>query len=290
MTNYILAMVLGIIGTVTIHLAKCFQRQGIHTFHQSLKNLSNGKKPHRSKTYMKGVILANSAFFFVIIANRLAPPSYYTSMFGFGLVVLMVYSDKVLKEPIRTREYIGTAILVVGTVALGVENIRNPLEDFSIINYHLVWITLGIFLLISGPLLIFSLKKDNHILIGVIFGLITGATASMDPFFKGIGQHLGGTPGFIPSVPIGWFYFIISFAFSTTQFLLTQLGFLRRAHASVLVPIHNTAYIIFPILIQQVAVPNYSITMLTGVGLGLIIFGASLLHPLNKQKFSLDLM
>lgn len=210
-------------------------------------------------------------------------------MFGFGLVVLMVYSDKVLKEPIRTREYIGTAILVVGTVALGVENIRNPLEDFSIINYHLVWITLGIFLLISGPLLIFSLKKT------ITFSSESFLVSSPVPppawiLSSRALASIWGYPGFIPSVPIGWFYFIISFAFSTTQFLLTQLGFLRRAHASVLVPIHNTAYIIFPILIQQVAVPNYSITMLTGVGLGLIIFGASLLHPLNKQKFSLDLM
>jgi multidrug transporter EmrE-like cation transporter len=290
MTNYILAMMLGIIGTVTIHLAKCFQRQGIHHFKESLQDRSNGDASKRSKTYLMGILLANSAFFFVIIANRLAPPSYYTSMFGFGLIVLMIYSDKILQEPIRVREYLGTTILVIGTVVLGVEGIRNPLEDFSTIRFPRVWMTLGFFILLAGPMLLYSLKRNNHILIGVVFGIITGATASLDPFFKGIGQYMGGSPGFLPSVGHGWFYFMISFLFSTAQFLLTQLGFLRKAHASVLVPIHNCAYIIFPILIQQVAVPDYSITILTGTGLALIVLGVALLHPLDKQKFTVDLM
>lgn len=290
MTNYILAMILGIIGTVTIHLAKCFQRQGIQHFKESLQNRTKKHSSKRSKTYLMGILLANGAFFFVIIANRLAPPSYYTSMFGFGLIVLMIYSDKVLQEPIRMREYIGTAVLVIGTFALGIEGIRNPLEDFSTIRFPRVWMALGVFIIIAGPMLFYSLKRNNNVLIGVVFGIITGATASLDPFFKSIGQHMGGSPGFLPSVGHGWFYFMISFIFSTTQFLLTQLGFLRKAHASVLVPIHNCAYIIFPILIQQVAVPNYSITILTGSGLALIISGVTLLHPLDKQKFTVDLM
>ena len=41
---------------------------------------------------------------------------YFTSMFGIGLIALMIYSSRILKEKISKMEYIGAAILIIGAI------------------------------------------------------------------------------------------------------------------------------------------------------------------------------
>jgi drug/metabolite transporter (DMT)-like permease len=236
--------------------------------------------------YIVGLIINNLTPLWMMLANLYAPPSYFTSMFGLGLIVLMLYSSKILKEKIEKIEYIGAFILIVGTIILGVESILQPELDMSQIDTSKVWLIVGIWLIVGVLLVIFAYKSGNTLIIGVIFGLFAGGSGCFDPIFKSMGQTLGGTVGLFPSTGMGWFIFICSFAFGICAFGFTQWGFAKKAKASTLVPAYNSLYVIFPIIVLYIALPGFQITYVTIIGLILVVIGIVLMQAFKKGEKS----
>lgn len=288
MINYMIAMLLGIIFSITFHISRAMQQQGIKTltfirekFRKNPSSLS--WKECKPTIYILGTILSGSGVIWVILSGKFAPASYFTSMYGIGLIAMMWYSNKILKEKIDKWEYLGAGILIIGTIFIGVDSILQPALNYADIHLHSVWWIVGIFTLVSLIALIGVRNKKNVVLKSVIFGIFTGGMVSFDPIFKGIGQNLNHNTGFFPASKLGWTIFLFSLIFTTASFWITQWGFSKNVRAALLIPMHNSLYISFPIFIQLAALPGYKISYITVIGLVLILAG-NLVMKIDEAK------
>jgi len=278
MVNYLIAMVLGLVFSIAFHISRAMQQQGIKTLTFLREKL--GKQPltltwkeSKPTIYILGVLLSNSGIVWVVLAGKFAPASYFTSMYGIGLVVMMWYSSRILKEKIDRSEYLGAAILIAGTLLIGIDGIFQPTLNYSDINLPAVWWIVGIFLFVSVTALIRIGNHHDPVTKSIVLGVFTGGTVSFDPIFKGIGQNLHHNTGLFPASGLGWTIFLLSLVFTTAAFVVTQWGFAKHVRAALLIPMHNSMYIGFPILVQSIALPGYKITFFSLLGMLLILAG-----------------
>jgi drug/metabolite transporter (DMT)-like permease len=291
MSNSAMAMIYGIVGSVLFNISKGMQRQGIETlisiFPKKRNPPDNEPRANSLKNitlYAAGFILNNSLGFFAILANRHAPSSYFTSMFGIGIIALMLYSGIFLKEPIHPLQYVGAFVLAAGTLILGYDGIVRENMTMASVNLPAAGIVIGASLLIGFFLLLFARRTRSLLVLGVIYGLFIGFAASLDPVLKGIGQNLGGGERYLPKLSLGWVIFLSSFLFATLSFGASQWIFSRGVRASVLIPSQNFAYIIYPIFVQAVTLPGFKLKGLTASGLFVTILGIVIMQTMIKRK------
>lgn len=296
MTDEIIAMAIGLAGTFLFHLSKGIQKHNVEALASislAIKNLDWNalREVNRDKLikYIFGVSMNTALPVGVWIASAFAPPSYFTSMFGLGLIVLMLYSAHIIKEKIRYIEYWGAFFIVIGTFILGMESIQRSSTNMGDIHLNTLWISIGIYFLVVAFFILFAKKKSTPAVIGFGFGLITGACAALDPVFKSIGQNLGIQGQLLPSSLEGWVIFAFSFLAGILSFTITQLAFAIGGRASVLVPVHNSLMIGLPIVLQGLALPGFDLTWITGIGLFFTFIGITLIQwgmdePINVSQ------
>ncbi len=288
--GYFIAIGLGIWNSVLMNLAKGMQRHYITIFDKKKDELREipqdmTKKTRKPILYTIAVIINQLPFLWAMISNIFAPFSYYTSMYGIGLVVLLFYSSKYLKEQITKRKILGAIILIIGTIILGVDGIIRPELDKTEINFISSSIFVGILIIISIIFIPISLKTKNRLMIGITFGIICGSFQSLDAVIKDIGQSYGvENTGFFPSNLVGWLIFLGSFLSGTFSFVLSQVGFSRKTDASVQVPISNSTFILIPLLFQVISYPSFNFTILTVIGIVVVVIGIFLMQFLIPQK------
>ena len=275
---------MGIVNTLTMNLAKGMQRHGIVIFDRKNKENTDSIQTGENKTkkpaiYIIGVILNQMPFLWIMISNIFAPYTYFTSMYGIGLVLLLWYSHKYLKETITKRKIIGAVILIIGTIILGVDGILRPELNMADINIVSSSIFIGVLIVLAVIFVPLSIKTKSPFVIGIVFGIIGGSFQSLDAVIKGIGQSFGAEKtGFFPSNTIGWIIFLISFLSGTFSFLLSQIGFSKKTDASVQVPVANSSFIVIPILIQTISLPGYGVTVLMVIGVITVVVGIVLMQ------------
>ena len=280
MTNSIIAMTFGIAGSILYNISKCMQRQGIEAvafIFSRRKTRPTGEQPPASSKnvalYAAGFILNNSLGFFAILANRYAPSSYFTSMFGLGIIALMLYARFILKEPIHHFQIVGAGILTLGTLILGYDGIIREKLTMARINLPAAVMVIGASLLLMTAILIYAHRSRSLFVLGAVYGLVIGFIASLDPLMKGIGQNLGQGERFLPSRSLGWIIFLASFVFASLSFVASQCIFSRGIRVSVLIPSQNFAYIAYPIAFQAIALPGFKVSVLTASGLFITVLG-----------------
>lgn len=273
-------MLLGVAASSLFHISKGMQRHGIEAVfslspRRRKEQVANGRSPSAGKTalYWFGFVLNNSLGLFSILANRYAPSSYFTSMFGLGLVALMLYSGFILKEPIRPPQYLGAVVLTVGTLILGLDGILRPPLTMAGVDLAAGGAVLAGSFAAGGFLIRLARGDGGRKRPGLVYGLLIGLSAGIDPVLKGIGQNLGGVRGFFPRLPLGWVFFLASFFFATFSFVACQWAFSRGVRASALIPSQNFAYITYPLLFQVLALPRFAMTSGTGLGLSVTTLG-----------------
>ncbi len=282
--GYLVAIIMGLVNTLMMNLAKGMQRHGIVIFDRKNKEnvdsaQSGENKAKKPAIYIIGVIINQLPFVWIMISNIFAPYTYFTSMYGVGLVLLLWYSYKYLKESITKRKIIGAVILIIGTIILGVDGIIRPELEMSDINIVSSSIFIGVLIILAIIFVPLSIKTKKPFVIGIVFGIIGGSFQSLDAVIKGIGQSFGAeTTGFFPSTPVGWIIFLISFLSGTFSFLLSQIGFSKKTDASVQVPVANSSFIVIPILIQTISLPGYNVTVLMVIGVVTVVAGILLMQ------------
>jgi drug/metabolite transporter (DMT)-like permease len=281
-SNFLIAISLGIISSSMIHLAKSMERHGIEVLDKVKAKLTKtedtvqegGKK---STIYIVGLILNQTPPLWAFLVGLTgAPMSYYTSVYGLGMIVSLIYSSKVLKEKILPIEKIGAGILISGTLLLGIDGVLRPTLSYAEVNVTLAFIIIGIVCAIGLTGMAISLKSKSKLAIGITFGLLAGCLGSLDPVLKGIGQNLGGSGG-IPSGTAGWLIFLLSFLMGAGAFLTTQWAFAHKVDSIVIIPAINSTYVALPIIIQAFILPNFDITWLTVLGIAVTICGIFLM-------------
>ncbi len=289
--NFIwLVILLGILSTTQTHLAKAFQRQGIETLDHVRK-----KKGHtlasipgiRKKRvlYITGLLLNNTVFVYHIFTTPLGgTTAVYTSMYGFGLLALLLYSWKVLREPFSSKEMSGAFLIFLGTLIIGIEGILRPKVDMAWMDLAATMWAVLILCLLSGVVIYYALKNGSQDAIGLGFGLSAGSIGALDPFLKGVGQTTGPNEAFGPESPLGWVIFVASFLIGVIAFLIDQWGFYKRARTNLLVPTFNASYIAVPVILQAILLPGYALYWSTVFGLGFLVLGFIQLGNFGAEK------
>jgi drug/metabolite transporter (DMT)-like permease len=278
MTNIPLVLLLGLVSTIQTHLAKALERQGIEVFEQLKAKLQKTGAPvegglRKPVIYTIGLILNNTLFIWSILAQPYGPPALFTSVFGMGLVFLMGYAAWVLKEKITRRELVGAALIVIGTLVIGFENILRPEWDRFTMDLSALLVALSVWLVLNLIFAVAASRSHDLRLLALAFGLLAGGLGSLDPFFKGVGQNYGGHSGILPANKIGVIFFTASFVIGFLAFVVTQVGFARKVPASLLVPVYNAAFIGLPVIWQAVLLPESRTTGFSVFGILLILAG-----------------
>lgn len=284
MPSTLIASLIGILATTQIHISKGMQKYGIG----ALQSGSAQGVPHRRRKkniYFLGLLLNNLAFFWVLIANMYAPTSYYTSAFGFGLVVLMIFSERFLHEKHTPMQHLGAVVIAAGTVLIGIVRTAADIPGMEQINAGGVLIFIGIYFPVIFFLLFLALLYRHAKPLGVIFGMITGCAASIDPILKGIGQSTGSELRIFPGDPRGWLFFLGSFIFGGIALGFTQFGFFKKAKASTLVAFHNITLITVPIILMKISLPGFTLSHFQVLGLTAVVTGIALMF--SEATFAL---
>jgi hypothetical protein len=281
-------ILLGILSTTQTHLAKALERQGIETLdlvQARFKRTDDRIEGQAGKPliYVAGLALNHTTFIYhLFVAPLGGTTALYTSMYGVGLIALLLYSTRVMKERISRLELLGAAAILLGTLAVGLAGIHHPPLDMSAMSIEPTVTT--VILLLGGclALMVLSLRNGAPDAIALAFGLGAGACGSLDPFLKAVGQTAGGGRAFAPHTAAGWILLGSSFLVGEAAVFVTQWGFYRRARASVLVPAYNCSYIVVPVGLQAFLLPGYALDRTTGAGLALIMLGFALLRGLGR--------
>ncbi len=281
MNDSIFAMLFGVLGTVLFHVGKSMQKQGIAILGILRKKylvrdgtvMLRRRDEHDGLIYLCGIILNNTIALWIMLSNLFAPSSYFTSMFGVGLIALLLYSRIVLHETITGGKFFGMLLIAVGTFMLGMEGLHRKRITMAEIDTEMVAMVISLYIAAAVLFMIVAYASGRGRRIALATGIFTGGLASLDPVLKGIGQHYGGGIGLVPSTAIGWVPFAASFIFSTASFIIAQLGFARNAPLTVQVSTSTSVYICFPVVILGLALPGYMVTRITLLGLFIEICG-----------------
>ncbi|MHA1378424.1 MAG: EamA family transporter [Candidatus Helarchaeota archaeon] len=268
--NIILGLLFGLLGTCILHLSKSMERHGIEIFDTKKELKEKDKKP---LIWMIGFILNNTIFIYQLAGTYYANASVYSSVFGVGLIVLLIYSINILKEKLSKWDWLGSGLIIIGTLLIGITFISRSQEFLTpSINWDVFFTLMVVSTIIFSIMLIFGRFVEKRS-IPLLFGLVAGSLGSMDNIWK----HLGLTTG-------NFYITILSFALGGLSFLTTQWGFANQADASKLVPCYNSAYIIIPVLFESWIIPSIStqIQFLQIFAMVIIIIGIFSMTAIKK--------
>lgn len=272
-TEALIAMLLGIAGASVIHISRGMMKLGI----QRLQSLPRGTRGPAWRYYAAAVVINHTNSLWVIAASRFAPAPYYASVYGFGLVALAWFSTAVIGERFSRANWIGTGLVVLGTLAVGIDRLLYPAMEITATAHGPLLVLVGLGLL---GLLLALWIANKHIGLGVrevLFGVLAGALSSFELVLKAAGQR-DGIVGLLPSTMLGWLAFVVSFVCALGAFLVTQWAFLRECRASRLAVVSDSAFVVLPVLVVIFAGGAYSFGPLTWIGLPVIGLGLSQLR------------
>lgn len=253
-----IAMAIGIVGTSVIHLSKGVMRHGI---------------TERSKlVYTAGVVMNFTNPLWVILANRFAPTVFYTSMYGLGLVPLLLFSRKILDERLEARQYRGVAIIVLGTLAIGVGNIVGGKPSlFTADRRVLVLFALG--WLLAAPTGSALIRRSSVRIQEYFFGIAAGGLAAVEAVVKGVAQAGPEVNTFLPQSSASWWLFATSFLGAAGAFGMIQWSFIRRCRASMMGALYDVAYVVLPLVLSAIIVDGVVLSVWSVIGIGLLVVG-----------------
>ncbi len=282
----VLGLLFGIVNTMVLHLAKAMERHGIEIFSRKKTFKQKGKKP---LIYIIGFALNNTVFIWQILGTTFASAAVFSSVFGLGLILLMLYSHYILHEEIKTPELIGALLIVIGTTLIGFLYIIEPPEA-GVINYPNFFILL-IFISVIFTILI-SYSWKTKIGIALIFGAVAGTFGGMDNVFKRMGlsssNFLEAFAG-VFRLEILSIIFVISFFLGLLALTLTQIGFAKGADASKLVPMYNSLYITGPVIFELIIIEGATVSIGIILSIIVIIGGVFLMNIFKKNEEKLNI-
>jgi len=279
--SVILGLIFGIVNTLVLHLAKAMERHGIEIFSRKKSFKEKGKKP---LIYIIGFALNNTIVIWQIIGTTFASAAVFSSVFGLGLILLMLYSHYILHEEIDIPELIGAILIIIGTTMVGFFYIMEP-QITGTINYVNFFVLILIMIVLFSVLIGFSWK--TKIAVAFIFGAVAGTLGGTDNVLKRIGLT---SSNFIEAfagvfqLELDSFIFLFSFLAGFFGMILTQIGFAKGADASRLVPMYNSLYIVAPVLFELLIINGATLSIGIIFSIIVIIVGVFMMNIFKKTE------
>ena len=254
------AMLIGVLGTSVIHLSKGFMRRGI---------------TDRSRViYTTGVLMNFTNPLWVIIANRFAPTVFYTSMYGLGLIPLLIFSRTVLGERLHPRQYRGIAVIVLGTILIGVGNLLGGKPSLYAADRTTLMLIAGSWV-VGAPLLSRIIRRRPVRFQEYIFGIAAGGLAALEAVVKGVAQAGPTGSTFLPQNPESWVLFAASFLGAAGAFGMIQWSYFRQCRASMMGSLYDVAYVTMPLILTALLVDQPVLGAWSIAGILLLLLGVS---------------
>jgi uncharacterized membrane protein len=272
-----LGLLLGALAALCLNLGKGIQKMKVKVLGQGRAMFS---PPLRRDLviWTLGAITSFSATALYSLALKYTDKSsLVSSLNGVGLIGLVLFAWLVLKEPMGLREWLGAALVVVGTTAMGYLDQPLPAgQSYSVSRFlHLVVILIAVF----GPLALLALRVVR--LHGLIFGAIVGT-------FIGVAMILGDMAlvksqgDFLGQFQNPYPYAALFCGFSALA--LTQFAF-WRASALAVVPTINSFIILVPVLLEYFTFGTV-LRPVQYLAVLLIVAGVILLTTAPRQEFA----
>lgn len=231
---------------------------------------------YTSRLWMTGFVVGMVAVGFIVVAYSLAPVAVVQTIFGAGVVFLVVASRFYLGEQIARREKFGLGVVVIAVIlvsvtlgastSLGVTG--SPLRVFTV-----SVVTMGIAGLIFG--LMRSSSIDSGISFGVTSGLFYGVAQLQAKSAAALVAHHGVLAG-LPRVFESPYPYV--FAVTSILGLFTFQTGLQRCRIAVVSPITNIIAGVYIVAIGTTvfneALPrNMLLAVMRFVGFALVLIG-----------------
>ncbi len=273
-------IVFGLMMAFTLNLGKVFQKQGIQLFER--QRLEGSIRAKKGVIWLVGISFSAVQPVFQITAQTIlgAPATVYSAMMGLGIVVVIIYAYKVLKEPIGKLEVLGAAAIIGGTLLFGIASIfwERPTTR------ALDWTSFGVSMVVIGVIFaaIIAYTVRTKRLWGLIWGVVAGSCGGIDNVFKSMSGNLespidlGAFSGFAN------IFFYISFVASIGALLLTNVGY-TRGKAVTVVPAYTVFYILVPLVLETLFY-NILPSPIQVIGVVICIVGVVLSTVFRKEK------
>ena len=267
----LIAILLGIIGSTTIHLSQGLMRLGVARRQASPTS-------QLDRTYILGLALNLTAPFWVILANRYAPTIFFTSMYAIGLIPLLLFSCVKLGESLKARHIVGAILLTAGAASLAIEQgtrTRIPMFEVQIWIISLV----GAAWLLGAPVVAIAVRRGCYIRTDLVFGFLGGGFLALDSIFKGVAQAGPEGSDFLPQSPQSWALFLLSFLGAIGALGMTLWAHHSRYRASVVIAGYDMAYVSLPYLLVPFAALQLQMSLVDFLGMALLVSGTWLIIP-----------
>jgi drug/metabolite transporter (DMT)-like permease len=299
MWQTILAIIFGMLAYSFLNIGMALQKKGASLLpniedvplFQSLKSFIT------NKFWLIGFLFTAIQFCFYLAALNLGSLSIVAPMLGVGIVVLTIFSNFYLKEPICKMEYTGIAAIIVGVIVLGATNPLNQ-ESFSLefIIDSLSKVGSIIFLIVIFVITlcacIYSAFRHFH-LADVIYGAAGGLSAGFSAIFtksvmsgidfSNVGESLNEAIGHW----YWWVFLMLMLTANVFSTALPQVAF-QKGKAIIVTPIFNVMALIMPIFAGIIIFNEWStfktwLIIVKAVSLVVIAAGVYVLSYIGTQ-------
>lgn len=265
--NIFLGILLGVIAYACLYLGKGIQKYAIEGYRK--EDASRGEKGKNTGIWIFGLTLTGSFLFIHWFALRFAPISVVAPIEGLGLIVLVIFSYFVLKEPIDRIKFYGISMIVTGLIITAIF-IPDPEAIPSSFDWILFLIFFGAIMGLFVGLGLYS-KFNKYIAAGLIFGSFAGAFMCFQTLTKRISWIKG----------YEWITFIM-FGLAAATLIMTNFAFLK-AEAVRVVPAFTAMSIMLPTIIAMF-IFNEVVVLLQWVGIVIIVIGVIFLTAFSPAE------
>ena len=248
----IIGVILAIVAGLMFTVGAVFQKQAVEDMPEiKLSDMSSMTAMLKNRTWVIGVLAGILGGIPYVISQSYIGLGYTQLLIATGLILLAYMASRTLKEPLGIMEYSGITLIILGTVFLGLAQLKDvavtPSEPNFLIN---VFIFFTPFWVATVAGLIFYKFSDWGAakIIGALSGIVFGVGAG----FSQIGV-LGIEEGNVLVLIIGYFILIAGTVIGT---VLANIAF-QKGKAIIVIPIQSAGNYLIPVfaglmLFQQV--------------------------------------
>ncbi|MBN1328947.1 MAG: hypothetical protein JXA54_05695 [Candidatus Heimdallarchaeota archaeon] len=208
-----------------------------------------------NKAWIFGLVLNSSSTFFAAGAFALASISIIQPLYGFGLIVLVIFIHFYLKERITHLDILGVIFGVAGIVVIGIAATPTETLDYALMRNMFISINSMIFFgVISAIALIaYLVSEKTKRTTSLIFLVISSAiwTSTQNIFNKAVATSIGdlGIIGalFGEAALYSWSFILMFLFVSTIGIIMLNIAY-QNGHGVIILPIWTAIQVIVPVL------------------------------------------
>ena len=206
------------------------------------------------------------------IALLFAPINLIAPIEGLGLIILVIFSYYVLKEPISKYQIFAIVLIISGTILITLFNVNPSTIPFIALNFEIL--VLFSLILIIIEFVIFSFSRYYNIkAIGYILGLIAGTFMA----FQTVSKRITAIPNSLLSI----IFIFITLIMALLTLIITQYAF-TKANANIVVPCSTSSSIILAIFIGVISLSEQLLVHQI-VGIVFLVIGIILLTGIGSN-------